>query len=285
MTAAASAVPTATVSALTYYPVKGCAGVSVATARVGTTGLTFDRMFMLVDAAEGSFLSQRKRPGMAVIRPTVLDGGERLVLSAPDTDDAEVDVRTDGPRIPVSLFNKWFGAGIDQGDAVAKWASAVLGVPARLVRVPLDHDRDGWGEHPGKVAFADAHAISVAGQSSLDHLNDRIRQRGAEPVPMNRFRCNIVLTGWPQPHTEDLVRRMTIGTVELGYSTRAIRCAVPTVSQETGERRGPEPTRTLADYRREPEFGGGVSFAMKAAVLHPGELAVGDQVAVQAWAD
>ncbi|HVV22762.1 MAG TPA: MOSC domain-containing protein [Pseudonocardiaceae bacterium] len=58
---------------------------------------------------------------------------------------------------------------------------------------------------------------------------------------------------------------------------------MPTVEQTTGVRSGPEPTRTLADYRREPEFGGGVSFGVKAAVLTPGSLAVGDPVDVREW--
>ncbi len=123
----------------------------------------------------------------------------------------------------------------------------------------------------------------LTSQSSLDELNRRITARGANGVPMNRFRPNIVVTGWPEPHTEDRFRVMRAGGVELGYATRAIRCAVPTVAQDTGTRSGPEPTRTLADYRREPAMGGGVSFGVKAAVLAQGEIAVGDEVVVREW--
>lgn len=272
----------ATVSALTYYPVKGCTGVSVSTAQVGTTGIVHDRSFMLVDE-DGAFLSQRNLPDLAVLRPTIADGGARLVVGAPSADDAELDVLLDGPRREVSLFGKWFGIGIDQGDAAAKWFSAVLDRPCRLVRVPPEHDRDGWGLHKGKVGFADAHAILLTAESSLDNLNRRIVARGAKPVPMNRFRANIEVTGWPDPHTEDRARLLSIGTVELGYSVRAVRCAVPMVAQETGERSGPEPIRSLAQYRKEPEFGNGVSFGMKAAVLTPGRIAVGDEVMVSEW--
>lgn len=272
----------ATVSALTYYPVKGCTGVSVSTAQVGTTGIVHDRSFMLVDE-DGAFLSQRNLPDLAVLRPTIADGGARLVVGAPSADDAELDVLLDGQRREVSLFGKWFGIGIDQGDAAAKWFSAVLDRPCRLVRVPPEHDRDGWGLHKGKVGFADAHAILLTAESSLDNLNRRIVARGAKPVPMNRFRANIEVTGWPDPHTEDRARLLSIGTVELGYSVRAVRCAVPMVAQETGERSGPEPIRSLAQYRKEPEFGNGVSFGMKAAVLAPGRIAVGDEVMVSEW--
>jgi hypothetical protein len=55
------------------------------------------------------------------------------------------------------------------------------------------------------------------------------------------------------------------------------------VEQATGLRSGPEPTRTLAGYRREPDFGGGVSFGAKAAVLRAGRIAVGDPVVVREW--
>lgn len=272
----------ATVSGLTYYPVKGCAGTSVSSARLVDTGVVHDRSFMLVDG-DGVFRSQRTTPAMAVVRPTVSEDGSRLTVSAPGVDDAEIDVQADGPRRDVSLFGKWFGSAVDQGDAAAKWFSAVLDQPCRLVRVPPEHDRDGWGEHPGKVGFGDAHAVLLTVESSLAELNRRIAARGALPVPMNRFRPNIVVTGWARPHTEDDVRLARVGGVELGYSARAIRCAVPTIAQDTGVRSGPEPTRTLADYRREPDYGGGVSFGVKAAVLAPGTIAVGDAVDVRAW--
>lgn len=125
---------------------------------------------------------------------------------------------------------------------------------------------------------ADAHAVSVASQASLDGLNARIRAHGAEPVPMNRFRPNIVLDGCQGPHAEDEMRRLEIGTVRLAYAIRAMRCSVPLVDQHTGRRAGPEPVRTLAGYRREPEYDNRVGFGMKAAVLRHGVLAVGDPV-------
>ena len=271
----------ARVGELRYYPVKGLAGVSVESAEVTATGLVHDRAFMLVNPENGVFLSQRVLPAMAAVRVQV--DGERLVLSADGFDDAEVEIVAEGRRRDVSLFGKWFGAGIDQGEVAAKWCSAVLGRPAALVRVPPEHDRDAWGLYPGKAGFADAHAILMASLSSLDGLNQRILEHGGDPIPIDRFRPNIVVTGWAEPHTEDRVRRATIGGVELGFATKCIRCAVPTVDQATGRKSGPEPTRTLATYRREPELGGGVSFGSKYAVLTPGRIAVGDEVFVHEW--
>jgi uncharacterized protein YcbX len=267
---------------LTYYPVKGLAGVSVDRSQVSGIGLRHDRTFMLVNP-DGSFLSQRTVPAMAPLRAVVLGDGERLLLSAEGADDLEIEVTYDGKRRDVSLFRKWVGAGVVQDPAADRWFSERLDRPAALVRITPEHERVGWGVNPGQAGFADAHALLVASLSSLDGLNERIVETGAEPVPMNRFRPNIVVSGWPEPHTEDRVLRASIGAVEIGYAARAIRCAVPMVDQATGAKSGPEPTRTLASYRRQPDYGGGVSFGMKAAVLAPGPISVGDEVVVDEW--
>ncbi|MFD9705006.1 MOSC domain-containing protein [Lentzea sp. NPDC059081] len=261
------------VSGLHVYPVKGCGGYSVASSPVDLTGLRGDRMLMLVDD-DGVFLSQRKMPAMAALRPSLVDSS--LVIGG-----ESFPVVVEGQRVPV-VVHKWQGSGIDQGDAVAAYFSDALGKSVRLVRTPPDLHRESAGLTTGLVGYADAHAVLVTSLSSLDGLNERILERGGEPVPMNRFRPNVVVSGWPEPHTEDRVRCAVIGDVELGYAKDCVRCAVPMVDQETGLRDGPEPTRTLATYRRDPD--GGVTFGMKAAVVATGTVAVGDKIDVLEWA-
>ncbi|MFD5824597.1 MOSC domain-containing protein [Lentzea sp. NPDC060358] len=260
-------------SGLHVYPVKGCAGTSVASSPVDLTGLRDDRMLMLVDD-EGVFLSQRKVPAMAALRPSLVDSS--LVVGG-----ESFPVVPEGQRVPV-VVHRWQGSGIDQGDAPAAYFSDVLGKSVRLVRTPPDLHRESGGRTAGLVGYADAHPLLVVSLSSVDGLNARILERGGEPVPMNRFRPNVVVSGWPEPHTEDRVRRAVIGDVELGYAKDCVRCAVPMVDQETGLRDGPEPTRTLATYRRDPD--GGVTFGMKAAVVATGTIAVGDKIDVLEWA-
>jgi uncharacterized protein YcbX len=119
--------------------------------------------------------------------------------------------------------------------------------------------------------------VHVLSAATLRALNDRITARGGKPVPMSRFRPNIVVDGWP-PHEEDHALRITAGDVELGYAKPAIRCAVTMVDQHTGARSGPEPLRTLASYRRAD---GGVAFGAKHAVLRPGPIATGAVLTVE----
>ena len=263
----------ATVSALTYYPVKGCAGVSVPRLDITPTGPAHDRTFMFVRAEDGLFRSQRSTSRLAVIRPTLVHDGAKLTLSAPTVSDLTLDVLSDGPRREVNVHNVWHGDGVDQGDDAAAWVSELIGEPLRLVRVPPDHERM-VDERHGTITFTDSTPLHLTSLSSLDDLNARILERGADPVPMARFRPNIVLADVPAPFTEDTYRTLTSGDLRLSWVKPDIRCKVTTVDQETGEPTGPEPLRTLATYRREPE--GGVSFGIKLKVDSPGHLSVGD---------
>ncbi|MFH8497085.1 MOSC domain-containing protein [Streptomyces coeruleorubidus] len=266
---------------LSYYPVKGCAGTSAAQAPLTPAGLAHDRSFMVV-SEEGVYRTQRRDPRLAVIRPAVTADGERLTLSAPGTEDLHLRVDTTGARQKVDLFGTAY-QGIDQGDTAADWLSEVLRVRSRLVRVPPEHDRVTDGMTPGTSGYADSCALHVVSRSTLELLNRKLSERGASPLPMNRFRPNIVLDGWDEPHAEDRARRIRIGDTELGYAKLAIRCAVTLVEQESGARAGPEPLRTLAGYRRASE--GGIAFGAKFAVLRPGGVPVGDEAVVTAWGE
>ena len=271
----------ARIAELTCYPVKGCAGASALDAALTPAGLAHDRSFMVI-GEDGVFRSQRRDPRLALIRPEVSGGGQRLTLRAPGAGDIAVDVDLAAARRDVALFGARY-QGIDQGDAVAGWLCDVLGARSRLVRVPPEHRRVTAGQTPGTAAYADSSSLLIISRPSLDLLNERILTRGGQWLPMGRFRPNIVVTGWSLPHTEDRVRRASAGSAEIGYAKLAIRCAVTLVDQASGTKAGPEPIRTLARYRRAAQ--GGVAFGAKFSVLRPGKLSVGDEVLVSSWGE
>ncbi|ARF55792.1 MOSC domain-containing protein [Streptomyces gilvosporeus] len=286
---------------LISYPVKGCAGTSMSDAPLTPAGLAHDRSFMVI-SEDGVYRTQRRHPRLALIRPAVSADGTRLTLDSADSagryGTVRLEVTTSAPRRDVDLFGATF-QGIDQGDDVAAWLSEFLGAPSRLVRVPPEHDRVADGLTSGPSGYADSCAVHLLSRSSLRLLNRRMAERGAPPLPMSRFRPNIVVDSRPGngngpdhgddgdwaavPHTEDRTRRLTIGGAELGYAKLAVRCAVVLVDQESGARQRREPLRTLADYRRAPS--GGVVFGAKFAVVRPGKLSVGDEVVVEEWGD
>ncbi|MET9769946.1 MOSC N-terminal beta barrel domain-containing protein [Streptomyces sp. NPDC006415] len=288
----------AAVVELITYPVKGCAGTSVDSTHLTPAGLAHDRSFMVV-SVDGVYRTQRRDPRLALVRPTVSVDGSRLTLAAAEPEGGQgvlhLAVTTSAPRRDVDLFGATY-QGIDQGDDAAAWLTDFLGTPSRLVRVPPEHDRKTDGLTPGTSGYADSSAVHLLSRVSLAHLHTRMAERGAPPLAMDRFRPNIVIDSHPEgahgeqgqdwaaePHAEDRIRRATIGAAELGYTKLAVRCAVTLVDQEAGARGGPEPLRTLAGYRR--FSAGGVVFGAKFAVVRPGKLSVGDEVAVDEWGD
>lgn len=258
------------------YPIKSCAGVALDAGTFGPAGVAGDRSFMVVDD-DGKFRTQRDDPLLATIHPRLSDDGGHLALRADGAGEVGVEVDRDGPRRPVTLFGADY-TGIDQGPEAAGWISEVVGAPCRLVRVPPEHQRVTDGLNPGSAGYADSGAVHVLSTASLRGLTERI---GGEAVPMSRFRPNIVVDGWDEPHREDRALGLAIGGVRLGFSKLAVRCAMTLVDQDAGRRAGPEPLRSLAGYRRDPG-GSGVVFGAKFAVLQPGVVAVGDGVDVTA---
>ncbi|MFE6194650.1 MOSC domain-containing protein [Streptomyces sp. NPDC057838] len=269
----------ARVTDLLYYPVKGCAGTSAPEVELTPAGPAHDRSFMVV-SEEGVYRTQRRDALLAVVCPAVSPDGTHLTLTAPRAEALRLRVDDSGPRRAVDLFGTAY-RGIDQGDEAAGWFSAVLGAPSRLVRVPPEHDRVTDGATPGTSGYADSCAVHVLSRATLGLLDRALAARGVPPLPVSRFRPNIVVDGWDEPHTEDRTRRLRVGDAELGYAKLAIRCAVTLVDQDSGTRAGPEPLRTLAGYRRAAR--GGVAFGTKYAVLRPGRVSVGDEVTVTAW--
>ncbi|WP_434158849.1 MOSC domain-containing protein [Rhodococcus sp. BGS-1C] len=263
----------ATVSELVCYPIKGCAGHSLRTARMTSRGIEHDRAFMIVDENR-SFRSQRSDPVLALIRPNI--DGDTITLEHPEFGmvSAYIDLRSDAEE--VTMFRRPL-RGIDQGEDVAAWLSKLIGEHSRLVAVPPEFDRVTDGHVPGTAGFADSSAVHILSDTTLDALNSRL----GHALPMNRFRPNIVVTGWESPHTEDLVREIAVGDSVLAYTKLAIRCPVTTVEQSRGERDGPEPLKTLATYRTARQKG--VAFGAKFSVVQEGMLSVGDEVNVETW--
>jgi uncharacterized protein YcbX len=258
--------------ALFVYPVKSCRGLSLAASEVDRFGLRYDRAFMVVDAESGVFLTQRDEPRLARIAPRF--AGATLELSAAGAGSVRVPLEpADGPRRRVQVW-RHEGDAIDQGEDAASWLSERFG-RKRLVRMPADHARRVSPERApfeAYTSFTDGYPFLLLGQASLDDLNRRL----AAPLPVERFRPNLLVSG-AEPYAEDGWRRIRIGSLEFAVVKPCDRCAITTVDPVLGERQGFEPLRTLARYRRAE---GAVFFGQNAVHLGPGRLAPGMPVEV-----
>jgi uncharacterized protein YcbX len=230
-------------SGLTTYPIKSCAGSALAGAALDRFGLSGDRRWLVVDAGN-RFLSQREHALMALLQPEQSNEGLLLRFR-----EHVLAVTTPVSAAKTRLVSIWEDTvpALDAGDEAADWLSERLGQACRLVFMPDDCQRlvDGRYASAGEtVSFADAFPLLLISQASLDDLNSRL----SRPVPMDRFRPNLVVQGC-EAYAEDHWRRIRIGSVEFTVAKPCSRCVVPSIDQATAEKDS-EILRVLASYRR-----------------------------------
>ncbi len=249
----------ATLAGLTVYPVKSCRGIPLATGRMTERGIEHDREWMVVDTA-GSFLTQRQVPRMAQIATALSTFA--LHLSAPGMPALTVPFDAAFGTTQVTVWRDTLWA-LDQGDAVAAALSGWIGQPVRLVRFDPAVRRDCNPAYAGPdgahCAFADGYPVLIISEASLADLNSRL----PEPLPMNRFRPNIVLSG-VEAYDEDHIAELSSGAVALRLVKACARCQITTTDQVTAAV-GVEPLQTLATYRHDAKLEG-VIFGMNAIV-------------------
>lgn len=263
-----------TLSNLTYYPIKACRGFDVTESFVERMGLANDRRMMVV-TPEGEFLTQREYPKLALITPTLTN--DLVTLAAPNFDSMRVAIQKSGANFPVNIWKSENVSAVDQGDDAAQWLEDWLGVSVRLV-----HFADGYkrGLNPeyaintdDHTGFADGYPILIISEESLNDLNSKIDS----PVPMNRFRPNIVVKGCAA-FEEDSWKRVRIGDVEMALVKPCPRCVVTTIDKETLEK-NKEPLKTLSKYRNHEL---GAIFGMNTIPLNEGKLELGMSVEILA---
>ncbi|CAI5463888.1 unnamed protein product [Closterium sp. Yama58-4] len=190
-----------------------------------------------------------------------------------------------GRWVAVTVWG-WTGRALDAGEDAAQWFSSVMGRPVRLVRFDTAHVvrptsadfADGF-----QTSFADGYPMLLISQPSLSSLNARL----PNPIPMNRFRPNIVVEGC-EPFDEDTWRSFSLArssntaageaAEEEGGEGRGCRsgsrceisgaasagvfrgvkpcsrCKITTIDQLTAES-SKEPLQTLLKFRRGKDLG------------------------------
>lgn len=271
-----------TLTGIHRYPVKSCRGEALETAVVEPQGLAGDRRWMLVDAT-GKAVTAREVNRLVLLHPTITATGLRV--EAPGLEACDVATPDPAAQVPVQVFSSRT-TGAPAGPEADAWFSAALGADVRLVHLddPLRRPTSasfpgGYGDPADRVSFADGYPLLVATEESLAALNDAVlaaAPTGREPLPMARFRPNVVVSGAPA-WTEDDWRVVRIGEATFRAVKGCARCVLTTVDPDTGTRER-EPLASLARLRR---FDGKTWFGVNLVPDTPGAtLRVGDEVEV-----
>lgn len=255
----------ARVVSLHRYPVKSGRVIDLAAATLGRHGLLFDRSWLIVDAQD-RFITQRSHPALARLEASPSDDGSlRLAHPAAGTLEMPPPPALTAPDElrRVRVWSREVEAR-DCGDAAAEFASRVVGAPARLVAA-LD------------ATFPDGYPLLVCNAASLEDLNRRL----PAPIPMARFRPNVVVEGW-EPWAEDGIRDLRIGNARIRFVKACTRCGITGLDQQSGER-GTDPLPVLRGFRYDAALKG-VTFGWNAEVRtgSGATLRVGDEVEVLA---
>ncbi len=259
---------------ITTHPIKSFQGIDLQDSALDDRGLCWDREWMLVDE-QGEMITQRSHPQLSQLG--VQREGQSILLRV-GSDVHELSMNYSGPSMEVRVWDD-VCVGIRNNEEIDAALSTFMGFAVHLVRM-----QDSW-KRPvvipegvqtradATASFSDGYPLLIISEASLDDLNQRL----AEPVPMNRFRPNLVING-ADAFAEDNWRQIKIGETVIDLVKPCARCVFTCVDQKTGER-GKEPLKTLATYRK---FDKQILFGMNAIHRSNELLRVGDTVEVLA---
>jgi MOSC domain-containing protein len=251
-----------TVSKLAIAPVKGLALRHPTEVVLGPHGVAQNRRFFLI-APDGRHRSGLAFGPLAAIVPDYDAASERLVLTFPDGATVDGDVAALDSEVHVP----WGASRVIHANVVrGPFAGAIsdyVGMELRLVRAGDD-------EHP------QSYPASIVSEASLDEL-----ERSADlPAPLDdrRFRMLVTLAGTEAFEEDGWVgNQVRIGEAVVRIAVPTARCATTTRDPATGQRDW-DALRAIKDLRGvSPEQT--VDLGVYAAVVSPGRVAVGDEVA------
>jgi uncharacterized protein YcbX len=255
------------VSQIWTYPVKSLGGIPMQRAQVLAKGLASDRRWMLIDG-DNKFMTQRVNHRMALFKTSWADDALRITYQG---DSIDIPRTSSGSEEKAVIWDDTVSI-VEVDTSISKWFTARLGAPCRLVSFPEENERKvdpKYNLGNSQVSLADGYPVLVIGQGTLDDLNSRLEN----PVPMNRFRPNVVFTGG-EPFVEDTWTRFRIGENRFAAVKPCGRCALPTVDQDTGVM-GKEPLATLNKYRKRDNK---VLFGMNLIPLDHKTISLGDEI-------
>ena len=232
-------------SEINIYPIKSLRGISLNEAKIERRGLQFDRRWMLIDE-NNRFLTQREFPKMATLIPEIKNDG--LCVSNGKNNQIKIpfEFRFE-KKERVRIWRNGCRAEI-YNDSINQFFCDALQTKCRLAFMPDETKRkvNYWYKisPDDHVSFADGYPFLLIGENSLGDLNEKLK----DPVPMNRFRPNFVVSG-SEAFAEDGWKTIKIGGAIFHVVKPCARCVITTIEQSKGVKTGVDPLKSLASFR------------------------------------
>jgi uncharacterized protein len=262
------------ISRLFIYPIKSLGGIEIPSSNITQRGLAHDRRWMLVDENK-QFLTQREYPVMALLKTNIKE--DALIVHHSDNPADSIEFLLHPPvkeTVTVKVWDDLCEAQYAE-DNVNEWFSQKIGISCKAVYMPDDSERklnpDYALSEKDITGFADGYPILVISEASLEDLNARLEK----PVPMDRFRPNIVIAE-TEAFAEDRMKKFSINDHIFHGVKLCGRCPITTTDQQTGER-GKEPLKTLATYRT---INNKVCFGQNVINTGTGKIKTGDALTI-----
>jgi len=249
------------VTQLWVYPVKSCRGISVIRWSVHNEGFAYDREWGIVDALQGSVLTQRTDPRLTLIE-TQLDLTEGcLILKAPGMATVlriSLDKECYGkePLIPCSQWDIDRSAR-SQGVEASRWLCEFLQrsniVLVRTENLNVLPTKKGVVmPERSKVRLQDWAPLLLLSEESVEWLKQAVPRAVTHSFSTENFRPNIVVrTHEGKPFREDYWIRFSINENASMLSVKpCARCVIPTNDVHKATYSSCyEPVATLKKYR------------------------------------
>lgn len=261
------------IEALNIHPLKSGRAIPVESASVRLDGLAGDRRFMIVEP-DGRFVTQRELQALARVEAVAV--GESLHL---EMEGRQLFASFDPEdRLDVTIWDSPVNAAVAD-EAVNEALSDWFARPVKLVHMDALAERaegEDWAGAPAPVGFADGFPVLVTTTGSLADLNRTLVAKGQEPVGMDRFRTNILVSS-DAPWEEDFWEVIEINGIVFDFVKPCARCIMTTQDQTTGSRDVPSPMKAMGRIRmsgdrRVP----GPLFGWNVTPRGEGRLSVGD---------
>lgn len=262
-------------SDIRIYPIKSTQPLSLDRSRVHPIGLENDRRLVIVDA-ENQVITGRSNPYPLRVRTSFENG--RLHAHVPGYGTFEIDPEKDRREtIEVKLFGRWI-PGYPIENECNSALSELLGERCHLAAMTHEIARamkpEDGARAEDRVSYADTAPIHLVSEASLADLNSRL----SAPVPMDRFRPNLIVRGCGA-YEEERWDEIDIGDARFRVADTCKRCVFTTLDPSTLERDpGREPLKTLSTYRME---GNKVKFGVHLVPLRPGTIRTGDEILIR----